>query len=303
VVAVWIFLTLGIVLGMWWAYGQPDWEGEWTGDAIGNAALFPWLVNTVLLHLLGARERRGELRRVTMTLLLLGLPLALFSTFLADGGVISSAHSFAQSPVSGWVAGFLVLVVGAATYLLLTRLHGLNDDDESRAASSLAPRRLGTAIVYAGLAVSLVALAGQAWREEHRLTLSPGASGELRDPLGRTWQFTSQGVSQYNELNRSVVAAPVDVARAGRGMGIVTSERRQYLDSRGAPTFEPATTAGILGSLEQDVYITLVGVGEDETVRLRVGFHPLVIWVWIGGAIMVLGGILLFVGTAVRRGG
>ncbi len=301
VVAGWLLLTIGIVLGMWWAYRQPDWDGEWALDALANAALFPWLVNTVLLHSLAAREGHGSRRKLNVVLLLSAFPLALFSAFLARGGIISTAHSFARSPVTGWFAGFLVLAVAASTYLLLTRLHLLKAAEAPSAALPLAPRRLGIAVVYAGISLLLVALAGQALREEHGLTLGPGASEEVRDPFGRTWRLTSQGVSQYNELNRSVVAAAAELARTERSIGIVTSESRQYLDSRGAPTFEPATTAGILGSLGQDVYVTLVGVGADETVRLRVAFNPLVRWVWIAGFILAIGGALLLVESASRR--
>lgn len=302
VVAGWLLLTIGIVLGMWWAYGQPDWDGEWTRDALGNAALFPWLVNTVLLHSLDAREGQNRRRRWNVVLLLSALPLALFSAFLARGGIISTAHSFARSPVTGWFAGFLMLAAAASTYLLLTRLHLLEAAEAAPSdASPRASRRSGIAVVYAGIGLMLVALAGQALREEHRLTLGPGATGEVRDAFGRTWRLTSQGVSQYNELNRSVVAAAVEVSRAGRSRGIVTSESRQYLDSRGAPTFEPATTAGILGGLEQDVYVTLAGVGDDEAVQLRVASNPLVLWVWIAGFILALGGARLLFETALRR--
>jgi cytochrome c biogenesis factor len=300
VVAGWLLLTIGIVLGMWWAYVQPDWDGEWTRDALGNAMLFPWLVNTALLHSLAAREGEGGRRRWNVVLLLSAFPLALFSAFLARGGIISTAHSFARSPVTGWFAGFLVLAAAASTYLLLIRLHLLEAAETPGAESPVAPRRTGIVVVYAGIVLLLVALAGQALREEHRLTLGPGVTEELRDPFGREWRLTSQGVSQYNELNRSVVAAAIDVARAGSSGGIVTSESRQYLDSRGTPTFDAATTAGILGGLEQDVYVTLAAVGDEETVQLRVAFNPVVLWVWIGGLISVIGGILLLVETARR---
>ncbi|MGK2933890.1 MAG: cytochrome c biogenesis protein CcsA [Gemmatimonadaceae bacterium] len=301
VVAGWLLLTMGIVLGMWWAYAQPDWDGEWTRDALGNAALFPWLVNTVLLHSLDAREGQRSRGKWNVLLLLSAFPLALFSAFLARGGIISTAHSFARSPVTGWFAGFMVLAVAVSTYLLLFRLHLLEAADEPRAASLRARRRPGIVVVYAGIALVLVALAGQALREEHRLTLGPGATGEVRDSFGRMWRLTSQGVSQYNELNRSVVAAAVEVGQAGSGGGIVTSESRQYLDGRGTPTFEPVTTAGILGGLEQDVYVTVTEVGDDETMQLRVAFNPLVLWVWIAGFILAIGGALLLFETAWRR--
>lgn len=300
VVTGWLLLTIGILLGMWWAYRQPDWEGEWTLDALGNAALFPWLVNTALLHSLAARHAQSA-RRWNALLLLSAFPAALFSAFLARGGIISAAHSFSQSPVTAWFAGFLVLAVGASTFLLLTRLHLLEAPDPLSNQLPRAPRRLGIVVIYAGIVLLIVALAGQAWRQERRLTLTPGATAELRDPFGRTWRLTSQGVSQYNELNRSVIGAAVEVGRAGSARGIVTSESRQYLDSRGTPTFDPAAFPGIRGSVEQDVYVTLTGTGDDESVRLRVAFNPLVLWVWVAGFVLAVGGALLLFETAQRR--
>lgn len=333
----WLLLTIGILLGMRWAYARPDWDGEWTLDALGNGAVLPWLVNAALLHSLATRGRERGSRMWNVVLLLGVFPLALFSAFLARGGIISAAHSFAGSPVTAWFAGFLVLAAAACTYLLLTRLHLLVADDAPDAADDVpvsvddvpvsgddvpvavddvpvsvsdaadaadAPasrRRIGVTVAYAGILLALVALAGQTLREEHTLTLRAGATGELRDPFGRSWRLTSQGVSQYNELNRSVVAAAIEVARAGSSGAIVTSERRQYLDSRGTPTFAPATTAGFLGTLEQDVRVTLAEVGDDETVRLRVAFNPLVRWLWIGGLISVLGGIMLLAEAARPR--
>lgn len=300
VAAGWILLTVGIVLGMWWAYRQPGWNGEWTRDALANAALFPWLANTALLHSLGAHDGQSRRLKWNVVMLLSALPLALFSAFLARGGIISAAHLFGRSPVTGWFAGFIVLAVAASTYLLLTRLH-LLAPGEPPSAASRAPRRPGILVVLAGIVILVGGLAGQALRQELSLTLRPGTTAELSDPFGRAWRLTSQGVSQYNELNRSIIAAAVEVARGGNSGGVVTSESRQYFDSRGTPTFEPAKTAGILGGLDQDVYVTLVGTGDDETVNLRVAFNPLVVWVWIAGFVLAIGGALLFFEAARRR--
>ena len=297
----WLLLTVGIVLGMWWAYRQPDWDGAWTLDAVGNAALFPWLASTALLHSLATRGGHGSRRKWNALLLLAALPAALFSAFLARGGIISIAHSFAQSPVIAWFAGFLVLVVGASTFLLLSRLNLLEALDPPSGALPRVPTRRTMAVIYAGVALLAVALAAQAWHKEMRLALTPGATAEVRDAFGRPVRLTSQGVSQYNELNRSVIGAAVEVARAGKVRGIVTSESRQYLDSRGTPTFEAATSAGILRSIEQDVYVTLTGTADGETVRLRLAFNPLVVWVWIAGFVLAVGGTLLVVETASRR--
>lgn len=307
----WLFLTIGIVLGMWWAYGEPGLGGHWTRDPVENAALFPWLINTVLLHSLIAQEKRGNARKWIVMLLLSAFLLSIFAAFLARGGIISLAHSFAQSPVGNWLAGFLVLATAACIYLVVTRLPALRSNAELksmgsreswwRASRSTLRRRFGAHIVHAGIIVMLVALSAPAFRSEHTVTLNPGESIELRDPFGRVWQFTSQGVSQYNELNRRVVAAALDVTRDGKSMGIITSERRQYVDSRGTPTFEPSIDAGILGSLTQDVHVVLVEVGANERAEMRVGFNPLAVWVWIAGAIMAIGGVVSLMEAAGRK--
>jgi cytochrome c-type biogenesis protein CcmF len=83
---------------------------------------------------------------------------------------------------------------------------------------------------------------------------------------------------------------------------LITSEQRQHEDSRGVPSFEPSSEAGIARSLTQDVYVALDGIEEDETAMLRIAFNPLVLWIWIGGAMLTLGGTILFwPGTRARQ--
>ena len=83
-------------------------------------------------------------------------------------------------------------------------------------------------------------------------------------------------------------------------MGIISSEKRQYFDSQGQPTFEPSTEVGIREDFKQDTYVVLAGV-RDEIAELRITYNPLVIWVWIGGAIMALGGMIVMWPQAERK--
>ena len=303
VVVSWLFLTAGILLGMWWAYSELGWAGTWTRDSVGSAALFPWIVTTVLLHSLGARGARERMRKVNVGLIALAFLFAIFSAFVAAGGMVSSARSYSDSPVRGWAIGFLVLAIAAIACLLVTRLRGLTGADavsqEGLYAGSRPPHaawKLPLPLVYAGLALVMVGLAGQQMRKRYEVTLVPGQAGELRDGFGGVWRLTSQGVSQYNELNRSVIAGAVDVARGDRSVGILTSEQRQYVNSRGEPTAERWIEAAALGTVTQDVQLAVVEFGEGESVRARIAFNPLVVWVWIGGLVMLAGGaMLLFV--------
>lgn len=299
----WLFLTAGILLGMWWVYGETGWSGTWTRDPVESAALFPWFVNTVLLHSLGGWGARERMRKVNVLLIALAFLLATFSAFVADGGIVSSARSYAESPVRGWAIVFLVLAVAAIGYLLVTRLGSLAGMTGPSAEATYAgwrpasaARKLSLPILYVGTALVIFGLAGQQLRKRYDVTLIPGQARELRDGFGGTWRLTSQGVSQYNELNRSVIAGAVDVARGDRSVGIVTAEHRQYVNSRGEPTSDPRIELATLSTMTQDVQVAVVEFGEDERVRARIAFNPLVMWVWIGGLVMLIGGaMLLFV--------
>ena len=116
--AAWVFLTLGIVLGSFWAYYELGWGGWWFWDAVENAALMPWLVGTALLHALVVADQRGSFQRWTVLLALLAFSLSLLGTFLVRSGVLSSVHAFAADPRRGlYILLFLVAVVGGSLAL------------------------------------------------------------------------------------------------------------------------------------------------------------------------------------------
>ncbi|MEO5579754.1 MAG: heme lyase CcmF/NrfE family subunit [Gemmatimonadaceae bacterium] len=442
----WFFNTIGILLGMWWAYVELGWGGYWAWDPVENASLLPWLVNTAFLHSIMVQEKRGMLRKWNVTLVVSTFLLSIFGTFITRSGIISSVHSFAQSPVGNWFAGFLVLGIVVTAYLVSTRLKDLEsranlESMVSREAAFLynnlilvgiafsvlwgtvfpiiteavrgekitvgppffnavnvplglllllltgigpliawrrasignlqrqfaGPvisgattcfillvfgmrdvaailaysfaglvtmtivqefykgvgarrrmygeqvlpafarliarnrRRYGGYIVHMGIVVIFAAFAGLAFKKDFDVTLKAGDVKEVTDPFGRQWKFVSQGVSRYDVLNRKVTAIALDVSRDGQREGLLTSEKRQHVDSRGAPTFEPSTEVGIMESFRQDVYVVLAGVGADDTAELRITFNPLVRWVWIGGALMAIGGLIVMWPQARRR--
>jgi cytochrome c-type biogenesis protein CcmF len=155
-------------------------------------------------------------------------------------------------------------------------------------------RRYGGYIVHVGIVVLFVAFAGMAFKTETQATLRPGESASLRSPYGHTWTFTHLGVSQYNALNRLVTAGTIEVARDGASVGVLKSEKRQHVDGLGRPTFEPSTEVGIRSDLREDIYVVMAGVvnGTEQTVY-RFTINPLVWWVWFGGYIVVLGGLIV----------
>ncbi|HZJ00507.1 MAG TPA: heme lyase CcmF/NrfE family subunit [Gemmatimonadaceae bacterium] len=442
----WFFNTTGIILGMWWAYVELGWGGYWAWDPVENASLLPWLVNTAFLHSIMVQEKRGMLRKWNVTLVVSTFLLSIFGTFITRSGIISSVHSFAQSPVGNWFAAFLLLSIAVTAYLVSTRLKDLEaraslESMVSREAAFLynnvvlvgiafsvlwgtlfpiiteavrgekitvgppffnavniplgltlllltgigpliawrrasianlqrqftAPvmagialgillvvggmrdvkaiiayvfaafvamtvtqefykgvgarhrmygesmlpafsrliarnrRRYGGYIVHMGVVVIFAAFAGLAFKKEFDVTLKDGDSKELVDPYGHRWKFVSQGLSQYDLLNRQVTALALDLSRDGKAAGVLTTEKRQHVDSRGAPTFEPSTEVGIRSSWKQDVYVVLAGVREDQSAEIRVTFNPLVRWVWLGGGLMALGGLIVMWPQAERK--
>jgi len=446
----WFFNTTGIVLGMWWAYVELGWGGYWAWDPVENASLLPWLTTTAFLHSVMVQEKRGMLRKWNVTLVVSSFLLSILGTFITRSGVISSVHSFAQSPVGTWFAGFLVLSIVTSVYLVTTRLNDLQANAElesmvSREAAflynnlvlvgiafsvlwgTLFPilseavrgtkitvgppffnsvniplglllllltgvgpliawrrasvsnlkrqfsvpvaggviaggllfaagmrdpyalisytlvgfvsvtilqefykgigarrtmygegifsafvhlvarnrRRYGGYIVHAGVVIIFAAFGGLAFKSEHDVTLNAGGVTKLVDPWGHRWTFTSQGISRYDVLNRDVTAIALDATRDGKHVGVITSEKRQYFSgtdpSNRVPTFTPSTEVGIMGSFSQDVYVTLAGVVGQDTGEIRITFNPLVRWVWSGGILMAIGGLIVMWPQAERR--
>jgi cytochrome c-type biogenesis protein CcmF len=436
----WFFLTIGIVLGMWWAYVELGWGGVWAWDPVENASLLPWLTGTAFLHSIMIQEKRGMLRKWNVTLVVGTFLLAIMGTFITRSGVIQSVHSFAQSNVGYWFLAFMLGALAVTAWLVSTRLDDLRAHAQlesmlSREAAFLynnvvlvgvafsvlwgtlfpilsewvrgekitvgipffnavnvplgllllaltgigpliawrraSPRNLrrqfafpllsgasvgallvalgmrdgyalvcyalaafvtgtvlqefskgirarrvmygealpmaavrlvgrnrrryGGYIVHFGIVVMFAALAGNAFKKEYDVTLRAGESATAVDPWGHSWTFTSQGVSTYQMLNRDVTAVALRPTRDGVVMPIIRSEKRQhYADARrDVPTFQPSTEVGILETPRQDVYVVFAGATRDERAELRISFNPLVMWVWWGGILMALGGLIV----------
>jgi cytochrome c-type biogenesis protein CcmF len=434
----WLFLSIGITLGMWWAYVELGWGGYWAWDPVENASFLPWLTMTAFLHSVMIQEKRGMLKRWNLGLIVGTFLLSIFGTFITRSGVIASVHSFTQSNVGYFFLAFLVVAAVLSFTLLYTRWPLLEADVQlesmlSREAAFLfnnlllvgiafsvlwgtlfpilseavrgskitvgppffnrvnvplgllllaltgigpliawrkasaanlrrqfvAPltaggatlvvllaagvrdlypvmtftlagfvagtvlqefyrgirarrrmhgesvpvaflrliernrRRYGGYIVHVGVLIYFVAFAGMAFKVEREATLKPGESVELRSPFGHTYTFTQVGISQYEALNRVVSAATVQVSVDGKPAGLLTSEKRQHVDSFKRPTFEPSTEVGIRSGLREDLYLVFAGaVGGTEEAVYRFNINPLVWWVWFGGFVLAFGGIV-----------
>ena len=120
--AAWMFLTLGITLGSWWAYNELGWGGWWFWDPVENASFMPWLAGTALIHSLAVTEKRGLLKAWTVLLAILAFSLSLLGTFLVRSGVLVSVHAFATDPTRGvFILGLMVFVIGGALALYAWR--------------------------------------------------------------------------------------------------------------------------------------------------------------------------------------
>ncbi len=118
----WLFLTLGIMLGSWWAYYELGWGGWWFWDPVENASFMPWLVGTALIHSLVVTESRGTFKSWTVLLAIFAFSLSLLGTFLVRSGVLVSVHAFATDPARGtFILAFLALVIGSSLVLYAWR--------------------------------------------------------------------------------------------------------------------------------------------------------------------------------------
>ena len=116
----WMFLTMGIALGSWWAYYELGWGGWWFWDPVENASFMPWLITTALLHSTLVLEKREQLAKWTVLLSILAFTLSLIGTFLVRSGIITSVHSFATDPTRGiFILAIMFLFSGGALLLYL----------------------------------------------------------------------------------------------------------------------------------------------------------------------------------------
>lgn len=121
-IVAWTFLTIGIMLGSWWAYYELGWGGWWFWDPVENASFMPWLISTALIHSLAVTEKRGAFKNWTVFLAIVGFSLSLLGTFLVRSGVLTSVHAFAVDPARGvFILGFLGVVIGSSLALFAWR--------------------------------------------------------------------------------------------------------------------------------------------------------------------------------------
>ena len=159
--AAWIFLTIGIALGSWWAYYELGWGGFWFWDPVENASFMPWLIATALLHSAIVVEKRESLKAWTILLAILAFGFSLIGTFIVRSGVITSVHAFANDPERGvFILMILGVFMGGALLLFAARAGTL----EAKGAFAMVSRESALVANNLLLAVSaFVVFIGTIW--------------------------------------------------------------------------------------------------------------------------------------------
>ncbi len=117
----WLFLTIGNILGMQWAYVELGWGGYWAWDPVENSSLLPWLTGTAFLHSVIVQERKGMLKIWNISLIAITFALTIFGTFVTRSGLISSVHAFGVSQLGPLFLGFLALILLSSAFLIYKR--------------------------------------------------------------------------------------------------------------------------------------------------------------------------------------
>lgn len=187
----WFFLSIGNILGGWWAYTTLGWGGYWAWDPVENAAFMPWLLSTAFLHSVMIQEKKGMLKVWNLSLIFLTFSLTIFGTFLTRSGILSSVHSFALSPTFGaFFLTFLLAVLALSFGLLYNRRHLLQAEHRlesylSRESSFLFNNLVLVAATFAVLWGTLFPVLSEAIRGE-KITVGPPFFNKVLTPI---WLF------------------------------------------------------------------------------------------------------------------
>jgi cytochrome c-type biogenesis protein CcmF len=183
----WLFLSLGNLFGMLWAYRVLGWGGYWSWDPVENAALMPWLTGTAFLHSVMIQQRRGMLKVWNMALIIITFSLCLFGTTVTRSGILSSVHAFAMGAVGPLLLALLAVVLVGSLGLLWVRLPGLRSEHRldsmvSREASFLANNLLLVGVAFAVFWGTIFPLVSEAVRGV-KVTVGPPFYQQVAGPI------------------------------------------------------------------------------------------------------------------------
>lgn len=183
----WLFLTLGNLIGAWWAYVELGWGGYWGWDPVESASFMPWLVATAYLHSVMIQQRRGMLKIWNVGLIIATFTLTIFGTFLTRSGILSSVHSFGQSDLGSLFLGFMVVTLVGSIGLILYRMPLLRQPNEidsllSRESSFLLNNVILVGITFAIFLGTIFPLISEAVRGV-KITVGPSFFNTVTGPM------------------------------------------------------------------------------------------------------------------------
>ncbi len=249
----WIFLTISIVAGGWWAYEVLGWGGYWAWDPVENASLMPWLTATAFFHSVMVQERREMLRGWNVSLIVATFVLTILGTFLTRSGILGSVHAFTESLIGPLFLGFIGIVLLFSTVLVLWRTAQLRtpgrlDSILSREAAFLVANLLFVALTFTVLVGTIFPLVAEAVR---------GVK-------------VSVGTPYFNVMTVPLFAAVVFLMGVGPALPWRRTTWQRFRNDFGVPA-----VAGLL----------LAGVGFLFGLR---GFWPVLMFILVGFAAAVM---------------
>jgi len=301
----WFFLSVGILLGMRWAYEELGWGGYWFWDPVENASLLPWLTATAFLHSIQIQEKRGMLKVWNMSLVSMTFLLTIFATFLTRSGLIQSVHAFAEQLRIAYIfLAFLGTVTAGVVVLILYRLPKLQSENRIESFLSRESAFLFNNLILVGAAFAVL------WGTIFPL-IAEGVTG----------QKISVGPPFFNKVNIPIGLALLALAGIGPVIGWRRASKRNLRKNFLVPlvaTFVISATLWVVG-VRHAVALTTWGIGlfvliitgvefwKGTRARARIEKEPLPIafyhlvtrnrrrW---GGYIVHVGIVLTFAGLA-----
>ncbi len=229
----WLFLSVGIVFGMRWAYEELGWGGYWFWDPVENASLLPWLTATAFLHSVQIQENRGMLKVWNMSLVLLTFLLTIFATFLTRSGLIESVHTFAQELKIAYIfLGFMGSVLAVCVVLILYRLPQLQSENQIESFFSRESAFLFNNLILLGAAFTVM------WGTMFPL-ISEGITG----------QQISVGPPFFEKVNFPIGLVLLALVGIGPVIAWRRATRRNLQKNFATPVVVGLATAAVLWSL------------------------------------------------------
>ena len=306
----WMFLTIGIFLGMHWAYAVLGWGGYWGWDPVENASLMPWLTGTAFLHSVMMQEKRGMMKSWNVWLIFMTFMLSILGTLLTRAGLVSSVHAFAQSSIGGWFVTFLVITMSVCLFTFIMNRDHLKTEHKveslvSREASFLFNNLVLLAACFTILWGTLFPVLSE-YVEGTKTTLSGAYYSHIAVPIG-VFLLLLTGVgpllawraSSFRSLRRNFVLpgiAFLAVAVVGIALGF-----KPWADEGVFYSLMTVSLGAAVGAAVTSEFVRGAGVLHRQTGKNYLSSTVLLVrrsTRRYGGYLVHLGVVIIFIGFA-----